>query len=639
MGAGSTSTTTSMSQQSHGYGYGQTQRMDTFGRPSAGSRPTSPPSSAAAAAAAAGMMSFQITRDVTTVPLVMRQLQQEQQGQQGHEPLAQIQDDGQGPMQIPPVVETEQVEAYPKRMSVALPNSTPPLNISKGGGLRIKPINLLGSRKDNREQLSGGATPSPISSLSSGSAPVKPSLNSQTSAGQYAIPHSPMHLSPLQSGQSWNGTPMSPPKISGPGNTTLSSHAFISAPNSATSSPVHPNLVIPARSAPRSRLSLNPPPNGSQLVPPTALAYYDIPPPSPPPMGPLPVPPPLPGDGPKISRTSSPIPPRNRSRSPIPPLPTNHNHNHPLDGPPAQFPSPAQLRQRRLDRTPRKLPSDETHGPPMINPNIRRGKESPFPQGPLFHRTDGVSSSGASDESAESGEGVVYQVEPPPRSPILPVSSNSQEKRVLDSVLSRKEEKRSSWIDFGDVLSSRDNDTSEEEVGSRNGEHEVGDSLDGHGSLSDASVHGRLAGAANSSEESAYSDKVLTRSRSSEHLKPAHPDIPQNRYAWDDSLTVGDRTSRWSGSIYSRMSIMDEEESNEARDRFVKRVEAMLADGPKTVGDETERNVVGAGGGVARQNSRRRDQFVPPVPKIPVAFAGSTRRSEAPSPAGRWNKF
>jgi len=621
VGAGSTSTTTSMSQHSHGYHYGQNQRMDNFGRPSAGSRPTSPPSSAAAAAAAAGMMSFQITRDVSTVPLMMRQYQQEQPGP---EPQAQIQDDGHAPTQIPQPVETEQVEVYPRRMEVALP-TIPPLNINKGGGLRIKPslekINILGLRKDNREQLSaGGATPS---STSPAPFRLSHSANSQMSAGQSGFPVSPMHLSPLQSGRSRNGTPISPPHSLSPGNLTLSPHTFISAPNSSTSSPVFQNTIIPPRSQSRSRLSLNPPPNGNQLVAPNVLAYYDIPPPSPPPMGPLPLPPQLPGDG---SRMNSPISPRNRSRSPVPPFPANS-----LDGPSAQFPSPAQLRQRMLDRTPRRLPSEDPSGAGPI-PNLRRGKEPPFPPAPVFQKNfgpEGVSSSGASDESAESGEGVVYHVEPPPRSPILPVPLNNQEKKVLDSVLSRKEVKRSSWIDFGDVLPIRDNDT----LGSRNDEHDVGGSAEGDdGSLEGASeVHGSR------SEESAYSDRQLTRSRSSEVLKPANSNPPQVRYAWDDSLTIGDRNSRWSGSVYSRMSIMDEEESNAARDRFVKRVEAMLADGGSNntpPADETE-------GGVARQTSRRgvgRNQFIPPVPKIPDAFAAPTR-SEAASTGRMWNKF
>jgi hypothetical protein len=200
---------------------------------------------------------------------------------------------------------------------------------------------------------------------------------------------------------------------------------------------------------------------------------------------------------------------------------------------------------------------------------------------------------------------------------------------MLDSVLSRKEEKRSSWINFGDVFVNEDNDVSEEDVGSRNDEYNVRDSFDADTSLKDVS----------GSEESAYSGKVSARSHSSEGpTRPPNSDLPpQNRYAWEDSMTVGDRTSRWSGSIYSRMSIMDEEESTDVRDRFVKRVEAMLSEGgKKNTGDATDRNV-GVGG--ATRQTARRDQYIPPVPKIPVEFAGSTRRSEAVPTGGLWNKF
>jgi len=228
---------------------------------------------------------------------------------------------------------------------------------------------------------------------------------------------------------------------------------------------------------------------------------------------------------------------------------------------------------------------------------------------------------------------------------------------MLASVLSRKEEKRSSWIDFRDSLVSPDSDGSEGDIiiDGQNDQYGVRDRLDADdGFLGDTSeLRDVLDRLAPGSEESGYSGgggggRELARSRSSEalkqtvHLDHHHPPV-QNGYAWDD-VTLGDRTSRWSGSIYSRMSIMDEEESNTARDRFVKRVEAMLAEGG---GEPTQNNTIAALGaddqtelGVARQNSRRgpeRDRYIiPPVPKIPDEFAGSTRRAEA----GRlWNRF
>ncbi|KAF8629732.1 hypothetical protein AX15_003309 [Amanita polypyramis BW_CC] len=65
------------------------------------------------------------------------------------------------------------------------------------------------------------------------------------------------------------------------------------------------------------------------------------------------------------------------------------------------------------------------------------------------------------------------------------------------------------------------------------------------------------------------------------------------------------RLSRWSGSIYSRTSIMDSQKSEETRARFVKRVEAML--------DEA---------GIERGNKRNWEE-VPPVPKLPEELARS----------------
>lgn len=65
------------------------------------------------------------------------------------------------------------------------------------------------------------------------------------------------------------------------------------------------------------------------------------------------------------------------------------------------------------------------------------------------------------------------------------------------------------------------------------------------------------------------------------------------------------RLSRWSGSIYSRGSFMDPQKSEETRNRFVKRVEAML--------DEA---------GIERGNKRNWNA-VPPVPKLPESLAQS----------------
>lgn len=95
----------------------------------------------------------------------------------------------------------------------------------------------------------------------------------------------------------------------------------------------------------------------------------------------------------------------------------------------------------------------------------------------------------------------------------------------------------------------------------------------------------------------------------------------------DDGKTVGDRTSRWSGSVYSRSSILDEDESEEMRDRFVKRVEAML---------DAERS--------------RAPAYIPPLPKIPHPYANAVHKPDGNinenagshshiTPGQSWNKF
>lgn len=73
-------------------------------------------------------------------------------------------------------------------------------------------------------------------------------------------------------------------------------------------------------------------------------------------------------------------------------------------------------------------------------------------------------------------------------------------------------------------------------------------------------------------------------------------------YTWEDDEMGNNRESRWSGSIYSRISILDEDQSGQTRDRFIQRVEAMM---------------------------KAKDQVVPPVPNLADGLAN----------ARSWNKF
>jgi hypothetical protein len=92
---------------------------------------------------------------------------------------------------------------------------------------------------------------------------------------------------------------------------------------------------------------------------------------------------------------------------------------------------------------------------------------------------------------------------------------------------------------------------------------------------------------------------------------------------FEDDGMVGDRTSRWSESVYSRSSILDEDESSERRDRLLRRVEAML---------DAERAQTQA--------------YIPPLPKLPQPYSniihkpiGNAGSHSNISPGRSWNKF
>jgi hypothetical protein len=77
----------------------------------------------------------------------------------------------------------------------------------------------------------------------------------------------------------------------------------------------------------------------------------------------------------------------------------------------------------------------------------------------------------------------------------------------------------------------------------------------------------------------------------------------------DEAVWGGtERNSRWSGSSYSRTSVLDVDTSGETRERFVRRVEAML---DEPVLEKGKGVGVGRGMGLG----------VPPMPKLPVGLA------------------
>ncbi|GLB42814.1 hypothetical protein LshimejAT787_1202630 [Lyophyllum shimeji] len=315
------------------------------------------------------------------------------------------------------------------------------------------------------------------------------------------------------------------------------------------------------------------------------FAYYDIPPPSPPPAGPLPS---------------------------VPHARQDHG-------------SSSIARSR--------TPEQDLFAQPI--PSIQRGREPPFPARPVLP-------SGAAPGSSSSGSGLEARVKVPRYRELyglaLPLPKGrdhraswrdahehaQDENEEVEVAVVEPSEAGNGWEDVG---YDRDEEYDEEADAD---EEEMRDVLE---RFEEARVSGggerRRQGGAG---------RALGRNQSSEALRSRlHADRGGNGDASDSDyhdrysdeaeeedvrrkLSTstemeeggGDRNSRWSGSIYSRVSVLDPEESEEARQRFVKRVEAMYGDG-----------------------GREKSDVVPPVPKIPDAFVGGA----VPAPGRSWIRF
>jgi len=487
-----------------------------------------------------------------------------------------------------------------------LPTSHPPvapLQIAKG--LRMRPSwenSMPPSKK-------AGSSSSPISPAS----PFVPTGPLRSTTSSPALVHPLSHLPPSPNPMG-GYLPRSHRNSSNP-----SPLPVISPPNTAITE--QPQRLTHLTITPSSDY-LVPSPRNSSLPSPNVLAYYDIPPPSPPPMGPLPS---VPAGRPGSSNG-------------------NANANASV------LPSPAALRQRLIDRAPRQFPSD-IH--PVVHPpsNIQRGREQPFPSRPVLPvpgASQGVR--GPSPPSEVRGLARRYGGMPPPSGPLAgggggggsapaDIYANSRYQEEKDRAYAQrglagpgpKQPTQRHWIDDDreDADSVDDNDSAKVEL------RDVLDRYD-DGSAESGESHYEEPG------------RALGRSRSIEAMKGnSHESFPvseyygarariprssssnghEGEYQFEDGRAVGDRMSRWSGSIYSRASILDEDESGETRDRLVKRVEEMLD-------SETKRN-----GGAGRG-------FVPPVPRLPDAYtngnmgalprANAGIQSEAAPP---WNRF
>ncbi|KAJ2919055.1 hypothetical protein MD484_g1295, partial [Candolleomyces efflorescens] len=448
-------------------------------------------------------------------------------------------------------------------------------------------------------------------------------------------------------------SPLPPLSPSSPSTTTSPSNLGIQSPDASSrpstprrplNPPVEgfgPRLASPPALHPTGRLSPNPargrlisplllPQNAkgdrspSPLPSPNVLAYYDLPPPSPPPQGPLPS---VPSGAP-----------------PYPPPP-----------PPASQSQGSQLRNRMLmlDRERERELQNESLHPHQQQQYIQRGRESPFPKRPLvvppapgptlpssprppgLHRqqTSGGSAKGLgrsvrfdehayaysaySSGSGESSPEYGYTGLPAPRErgvPSTPGPYQAAYPSAGSPPRSRGTTPQPAW-----------NDESRVSVASGEGlaydapareEEDVGEN--GRGRFAVTPQVQVQPGLKYGRDQDADDDDAITQesfhsSSSDQHNLVAPPARPRPRrrsfdggdvvaretlYQWEDDLSKN-RESRWSGSIYSRVSIMDPDQSEEARERFVKRVQAMMG------------------------NGEPQEEVIPPVPRIPEGLANA----------------
>ncbi|KAF9039218.1 hypothetical protein BJ165DRAFT_1531313 [Panaeolus papilionaceus] len=549
-------------------------------------------------------------------------------------------------------------------------------------GLRVRPslenLNLLAVRNTQPSQLSPSSpyvviTPlvTPIRSVAS-----SPALNGSQQEQQQSklspAPQFPARMSRAPSPmriKPGDALYLPLPNSPAPGNLSP-----IGGPNSGGNSQylnVYPNAH---RESMNSIISSTdyvvPSPNQSPLPSPNTLSYYDIPPPTPPPMGPLPSVPAQDGDrNTRLLASSNNI---------------NNNNNANI------LPSPAALRQRVIDRSVRQLP--EGFAAP-----IQRGKESPFPTRPVLpppqpevRQAVGIGSlaggpgggvGGGYGPSSSTGAAArkYRDIYPRSESPAHELIKEQAEKRRQ----ARLRPKRSVHFDDDVNFNDDDEEEAEEEYGEErlryDDDEDEGAGLRGVLDRFEMNVHNE-GGFVRQDDGDVDNPVSATRGRGPSldetfskriasptpdlHRKtslarfyenaarvepsrksPSPPPSSRNRPSeeFDDDAdadetipeaslvvpqlrprarepeseyTVGDRTSRWSGSVYSRNSILDEEESEQTRGRFIDRVKAMLSEKDGSGTDH-------------------RGDYVPPVPRLPDAYASGNTTSSA----SRWGRF
>ncbi|KAF8063482.1 hypothetical protein FPV67DRAFT_1672502 [Lyophyllum atratum] len=308
-----------------------------------------------------------------------------------------------------------------------------------------------------------------------------------------------------------------------------------------------------------------PSPHASPGLPaPNVLAYYDIPPPSPPPAGPLPSVPPL--------------------RSVAPTGTQSRTQDRPGGG------SVGSIAQSRT-------PEQGLYTQAI--PSIQRGREAPFPARPIL----------PSAMQAGVGQGLEARVKVPRYRELygLPLPpGQADHSRAERTSMMRDWDSHSEAGPAIDVVEPSDGGW--EDLGyDDQDEEDMRDVLDRFeearvGSRAQQQQGGKALGRSHSFE--AIRNRLSGNSDSEDHYEDEGEEATGRKSSTEEG--GGDRNSRWSGSIYSRVSVLDPEKSEEARQRFVQRVEDMYGDGGR--------------------------EKVPPVPKIPDGFVGA-------APGRSWNRF
>jgi hypothetical protein len=252
-------------------------------------------------------------------------------------------------------------------------------------------------------------------------------------------------------------------------------------------------------------------------------------------------------------------------RTPLPTLPSREIPTRTnSDGSAVRLPSAAHLRQRMAKTNKRQ--SEHDYG---VGLSPQRGRELFLPSRPLASSTMATRSVSVGGPGRETGVGLhqyrdLYALE---NSDIGPSTDDNNGRRSWTDIYTDVS------LDDGEKLEAEDEEMEEpDEFHEILGRFEICD--DENGDIPDLSSGGQALERSHSFKAVKFTMKER-RHPDSFNAEPSQYNNSMVHATFeDDGEMMGDRTSRWSESVYSRIS--DENENEEMRDRFARRVEAML---------------------------------------------------------------